>query len=227
MIFRQLKDPETSTYTYILGDEETRQAVLIDPVLEQADRDRAAVEELGLTLAVTLETHVHADHVTGAGELRRATGCRVGVPTVAGLECADLAVREGETISVGNVRLEPLFTPGHTDVDHSYLAGDRVFTGDALFIDGCGRTDFQAGDAGTLYDSVHAKLFSLPDDTLVYPGHDYNSRRVSTIRQEKDRNPRLNLDNGRDDFIAIMDALDLPHPKQIERAVPANQACGE
>ena len=227
MIFRQLQDPETSTYTYLLGDEETKQAALIDPVLEQVERDRSAVDELGLTLALTLETHVHADHVTGAGELRRATGCRVGVPAVADLECADLAVREGETIAVGNLRLEPLFTPGHTDVDHCYLAGDRVFTGDALFIDGCGRTDFQAGDAGTLYDSVHAKLFSLSDDTLVFPGHDYNSRRVSTIRQEKERNPRLNLGNTRDDFIDIMNNLDLPYPKQIDRAVPANQACGE
>jgi glyoxylase-like metal-dependent hydrolase (beta-lactamase superfamily II) len=226
MLFRQLQDPETQTFTYLLGNRDRSEAILIDPVLEQVDRDRALLDELGLTLVLTLETHVHADHVTGAGELRKATGCRVGVPAVAGLDCADVAIREGEPVRLGALRLDPLFTPGHTDVDHSYLAGDRVFTGDALFIDGCGRTDFQAGDAGTLYDAVHAKLFTLPDETLVYPGHDYNGRRVSSIAQEKARNPRLNLDNGREDFIAIMDSLDLPHPKQIDRAVPANQQCG-
>jgi len=226
MLFRQLKDPETKTYTYLLADPDSREAVLIDPVLEPVERDRAMLDQLGLSLALTLETHVHADHVTGAEELRRSTGCRVGVPAVTELDCADLLIREGEPVHVGQLRLDPLFTPGHTDVDHSYFAGDRVFTGDALFIDGCGRTDFQAGDAGTLYDSVHTKLFSLPDETLVYPGHDYNGRWVSSIAQEKERNPRLNLDNGREDFIAIMNSLNLPHPKQIDRAVPANQKCG-
>lgn len=226
MIFRQLQDPESKTFTYLLGDPGTRQALLIDPVLEQVRRDQGLLAGLGLTLTLTLETHVHADHVTGASQLREDTGCQVGVPARAGLACADVAVREGEPIRVGSLQLEPLFTPGHTDVDHCYLMADRVFTGDTLFIDGCGRTDFQAGDAGTLYDAVHAKLFTLPDETLVYPGHDYQGRRVSSIAQEKARNPRLNLDNRREDFIAIMDTLDLPHPKQIDRAVPANQQCG-
>jgi glyoxylase-like metal-dependent hydrolase (beta-lactamase superfamily II) len=226
MLFRQLQDPETKTYTYLLADPDSREAVLIDPVAGQVERDLALLDEHGLTLALTLETHIHADHITGAAELRQATGCRVGVPAVAELDCADVLVREGEPIGVGALRLAPLFTPGHTNVDHSYRIGDRVFTGDTLFIDGCGRTDFQAGNAGTLYDVVHAKLFTLPDDTLVYPGHDYQGRRVSTIAQEKERNPRLNLDNSREDFIAVMDNLDLPYPKQIDRAVPANQRCG-
>ena len=226
MIFRQLQDPATQTYTYLLGNRDRGQAILIDPVLEQVDRDRAVLDELDLGLLLTLETHVHADHVTGAGELRRATGCQVGGPAVAGLDCADVHIREGEPVRLGALRLDPLFTPGHTDVDHSYFAGERVFTGDALFIDGCGRTDFQAGNAGTLYQSVHDKLFTLPDETLVYPGHDYNERRVSSIGQEKARNPRLNLENGQEDFVRIMDNLDLPHPQQIDRAVPANQKCG-
>lgn len=230
MIFRQLFEPTASAYTYLLACEDSREAVLIDPVLETVDRDLALIEELGLTLKYTLETHLHADHVTGAGRLRDKTGARVALPDVSGAAGADLAVREGEAISVGSLRIEPLHVPGHTDDHYVYLVrgsdGPRVFTGDALMIDGCGRTDFQNGDAATLYRSVHGKLFTLPDETLVFPGHDYQQRQVSSIGQEKARNPRLGGGKSLDEFVAIMAALDLPRPKNMDVAVPANRQCG-
>lgn len=228
MIFRQLFEPESSTYTYLLGCGESGQAVLIDPVLETVERDLALLGERGLALALTLETHVHADHVTGAGRLRAQTGCRIGVPAAAGIGAADVAVREGETIEAGRIRLRTLETPGHTSESVCYLdeAGGRLFTGDTLLIDGCGRTDFQNGDAGALYRSVHDKLFALPGETLVYPGHDYQGRFVSSIAQEKARNPRLGGGRSLEEFAAIMAALDLPRPKKIDLAVPANLACG-
>src|SRR5205085_11410435 len=172
-----------------------REAALIDPVLETVDRDLQLLDELRLTLKYTIETHIHADHVTAAARLREATGCQCALPAKSDVDEADVAVREGEPILVGGLRLQPLYTPGHTDDHHCYLLdaadGARVFTGDALMIDGCGRTDFQNGDSATLYRSVHGKLFALADDTLVYPGHDYQQRRVSSVGQEKARNPRL------------------------------------
>ncbi|MFA9460237.1 MBL fold metallo-hydrolase [Thiohalorhabdus sp. Cl-TMA] len=226
MIFRQLFESETSTYTYLLGDEETREAVLIDPVAAMVDRDLEVLEEHGLTLKYVLETHVHADHVAGDNTLRERTGCRVGVPEQSGVDCSDFKVREGEPVEVGGIRIEPLYTPGHTDDSHCYVVGDRVLTGDTLLIDGCGRTDFQNGSAGDLFESVRNKLFTLPEQTLVYPGHDYNFRHVSTIGQEKERNPRLGLSNDRADFLEIMANLDLPYPKRIDEAVPANKQCG-
>jgi sulfur dioxygenase len=231
MIFRQLFEPISSTYTYLIGCDETREAALIDPVLEAIDRDLALLGELGLTLKYTVETHIHADHVTGAARLREATGSRAAVPEKSACAHADLPVREGEPISIGSLELEPLYTPGHTDDHHAYLLRSpgawRVFTGDALMIDGCGRTDFQGGDAATLYRSVHGKLFSLPDDTLVYPGHDYQQRFVSSIGQEGARNPRLGGGKSVEEFVAIMAGLNLPRPKKMDVAVPANRACGE
>jgi sulfur dioxygenase len=229
MIFRQLFEPESSTYTYLLGCGASRQAVLIDPVLETVERDFALLAGLGLTLALTLETHVHADHVTGAGRLRALAGCRIGVPAEAGVGAADVAIREGGALEIGTIRLRPLETPGHTSESVCYWdeAGGRVFTGDTLLIDGCGRTDFQNGEADALYRSVHGKLFALPDETLVYPGHDYQGRFVSSIGQEKARNPRLGGGKSLQEFAAIMAALDLPRPKRIDVAVPANLACGE
>jgi len=231
MIFRQLFEPESSTYTYLIGCDQTREAALIDPVLETVDRDLRLLEELGLILKYTVETHVHADHVTGAASLRRATGSKAAVPALSGAEHADLAVREGEAIEVGELRLQPLHTPGHTADHHCYLLDTpgcaRLFTGDALLIDCCGRTDFQNGDAASLYRSVHDKLFALPDDTLVYPGHDYQQRHVSSIGQEWARNPRLGGGKTPDEFIAIMAALKLPSPKKMDVAVPANQQSGE
>jgi glyoxylase-like metal-dependent hydrolase (beta-lactamase superfamily II) len=231
MIFRQLFEPQSSAYTYLIACEETREAALIDPVLETVDRDLRLLDDLGLELHYTVETHIHADHVTGAARLRHATGCKAAVPALSNADHVDVAVREGEAIAVGALRLQPLHTPGHTGDHHSYLLetpdGARLFTGDALLIDGCGRTDFQNGDAATLYRSVHDKLFALADDTLVYPGHDYQQRRVSSIGQERARNPRLGGGKTLDEFVAIMAALNLPRPKKMDVAVPANQECGE
>src|SRR4051794_25698842 len=231
MIFRQLFEPVSSTYTYLVGCEETREAALIDPALEAIDRDLALLGELGLTLRYTVETHIHADHVTSAARLREATGSKAAVPAKSGAAHADLALREGEPVRIGTLDLEPLYTPGHTDDHHAYLLRTadvwRVFTGDALLIDGCGRTDFQNGDPATLYASVHSKIFALPDETLVYPGHDYQHRFVSSVGQEKARNPRLGGGKSVDEFVAIMAALNLPRPKKMDVAVPANRECGE
>jgi sulfur dioxygenase len=231
MIFRQLFEPSSSTYTYLLACERAREAILIDPVIEAVERDLALLDELDLKLKYTVETHVHADHVTGAAQLRHQTGSKAAVPEKSRAEHADVAIQEGEPITVGDLALEPLYTPGHTDDHHCYLLrgvdGPRVFTGDALMIDGCGRTDFQNGDAATLYRSVHEKLFALPEDTLVYPGHDYQQRRVSSVGQEKARNPRLGGSKSLDEFVLIMNGLNLPRPKRIDEAVPANRECGE
>lgn len=226
MLFRQLFDAETGTYTYLLADPQTREAVLIDPVLEQVDRDAALLEELGLKLVYTLETHVHADHITGADRLRERLGSRSVVHKNGGAECADVLVDDGDVLEVGSLRIEVRYTPGHTNGDVSYVVGDRVFTGDSLLIGGCGRTDFQQGDPGRLYDSIHNKLFTLPDDTLVYPGHDYQGRRVSTIAQEKETNARLGGGRSRDSFIELMNALALPYPRKIDVSLPANRECG-
>ena len=231
MIFRQLFEPQSSAYTYLLGCDRTREAALIDPTLETAERDLELLSDLGLTLRYTIETHIHADHVTGAARLRQATGCQCAVPQKSGADGADLLVREGTPIAIGQLRLDPLATPGHTDDHHSYLlegeSSARVFTGDVLLIDGCGRTDFQNGSSSDLYRSVQDKLFVLPGDTLVYPGHDYQQRRVSSIAQERDRNPRLGGGKTLEEFVAIMAALDLPRPKKMDIAVPANHVCGE
>nr|NUR37503.1 MBL fold metallo-hydrolase [Sphingomonas sp.] len=231
MLFRQLFEPGSSAYTYLIACDEMRAAALIDPVLETTDRDLQLLADLGLTLKYTIETHIHADHVTGAARLRELTGCKAAVPEKSAANHVDLPIREGEPISVGKLPLVPLYTPGHTDDHYAYLLErdgcTRVFTGDALMIDGCGRTDFQNGDAATLYRSVHEKIFALPDDTLVYPGHDYQHRRVSTVAQERERNPRLGEGKSEAEFVAIMEALHLPRPKKMDVAVPANRACGE
>ena len=226
MIFRQLFEPVSSTYTYLLGCERTRQALLIDPVAEQMESYIQLLKDSGLKLVYTLETHVHADHVTGAALLREKLGSKGVVHRDSGAECADLLVTDGEQLQVGDIHIEVRHVPGHTNADVVYVIGDRVFTGDALLIGGCGRTDFQHGDAGRLYDSVHKKLFVLPPDTLVYPAHDYNGNTVSTIKQEMAKNARLGGGKTRAEFIQIMRDLKLPYPKQIDRAVPANQACG-
>jgi glyoxylase-like metal-dependent hydrolase (beta-lactamase superfamily II) len=231
MIFRQLFEPDSSTYTYLIGCDRTGEAALIDPVLETVERDLSLLSQLGLTLKYSVETHIHADHVTGAARLRERTGSKIALPEKSNAAHADLTLREGVPIAIGELRLQPLHTPGHTDDHHAYLLetadGWRVFTGDALLIDGCGRTDFQNGDSATLYRSVHEKIFSLPDETLVYPGHDYQQRRVSSVGQEKARNPRLGGGKSLEEFIAIMAGLNLPRPKKIDVAVPSNRSCGE
>lgn len=226
MIFRQLYEPLSSTYTYLLGDKESGQAVLIDPVIASMERDLAEVRQLGLRLAFTVETHIHADHITAALEMKRMVGSKIAVPAGDRLSCADLAIEDGKPFQVGSIALHPLHTPGHTDNHFAYVVNDRVFTGDALLIDGCGRTDFQNGDADALYKSVHQKLFVLPDETLVYPAHDYHERFVSSIAQEKKRNPRLGGEKTLEEFRYTMTNLKLPYPKFIDYAVPGNRQCG-
>ena len=226
MIFRQLFEPLSGTYTYLLGDNDTGQAVLIDPVIATMDRDLAEVHRLGLKLAYTVDTHIHADHITAALAMKRAVGSKIAAPAHDRLPCTDIALEEGRPFGIGAITLEPLHTPGHTDGHLAYLLDGRVFTGDALLIDGCGRTDFQNGDAETLYRSVRDKLFTLPDETLVYPAHDYEGRFVSSIIQEKTRNPRLGGEKTVEEFKAIMANLNLPYPKFIDYAVPGNQQCG-
>lgn len=225
MIFRQLFDSESSTYTYLIGDEATRHAVLIDPVFEQAERDLKLVAELDLTLTHVFDTHVHADHVTASGVLRERTKATV-VGGVGGARCADIHVHHGEEVRVGDLVFRGLATPGHTDDSVSYLLGDRVFTGDALLIRGNGRTDFQNGNARQLYDSLTRVLFALPDSTLVYPGHDYLGRTVTSIAEEKQYNPRV-AGRSEEEFIHIMENLHLPKPRKIDISVPANSACGD
>lgn len=226
MLFRQLFEPLSSTYTYLLGCERTGQAVLIDPVITMIERDLAEVHRLGLTLAWSVDTHIHADHITAARELKQRAGSRIAAPAPDRLPCADLGLEEGRPFEVGSVQLHPLHTPGHTDGHFAYRQDDRVFTGDALLIDGCGRTDFQNGDADALYRSVREKLFTLPGETLVYPAHDYQGRRVSSVAQEQGRNPRLGGDRTLEEFRAIMAGLNLPYPKFIDYAVPGNRQCG-
>ena len=226
MILRQLFEPDTSTYSYLLGCERSRRALLIDPVAVEVDTYIELLGTLRLQLIYTLETHVHADHITGAGLLREKIGSKSVVHRDAGASCADLLVTDGVLLQVGDIEIRVLHTPGHTSGCVSYALPDRVFTGDALLIGGCGRTDFQQGDAGQLYDSIHGKLFTLPPDTLVYPGHDYNGNTVSTIRQEMQKNPRLGGGKSREAFITLMNELKLPYPKHIDSALPANMACG-
>ena len=224
MIFRQLFDPESSTYTYLLADEVTREAILIDSVESQVARDIKLINELNLKLVYCVETHIHADHVTGAGKLRKETGCKTAVSIHAQVDCADLQLAEGDVIQVDSVVLKALETPGHTNTCLSFYSDGKVFTGDALLIRGCGRTDFQSGDAAQLYDSITDKLFSLVDDVQVYPAHDYNGFTVSSISEEKQHNPRLRL--GREGFIDHMNSLVLDDPKKMDVAIPANLACG-
>lgn len=224
MIVRQLFDAETFTYTYLIADTETRMAALVDPVLEQIDRDLTLIRELGLTLTHVLETHVHADHVTAAGVLRDRTGAKT-VAGAHGAPCVDIVVRHGDAIELGALTIRVLETPGHTDDSLSFHVPGAVFTGDALFIRGTGRTDFQNGDAATLYDSITRVLFVLPDSTVVYPGHDYKGRTSSTIAEEKAHNPRL-AGKSKPEFVAIMSSLGLPPPKKLAVAVAANRACG-
>lgn len=224
MIFRQFYDAESSTYTYLVGDPATRKAVLIDPVVEQAERDLQFVRELDLELSHVFDTHVHADHVTASGLLRERTGCIV-VAGTGGASCADRHVRDGEEIDVGELRFRVLATPGHTDDSVSYLLGDRVFTGDALLVRGTGRTDFQNGNAEQLFDSIARVLFALPDDTLIFPAHDYKGCTATSVGEEKRYNPRL-AGKSRAEFTQILATLDLPRPAKIDVAVPANRDCG-
>ncbi len=226
MFIRQLFDADTGTYTYLLADLASKEAAIIDAVKEQVERDVKLVREMGLTLKYALETHVHADHITGAGRLREILGAKVVYHQASGNACADILAEDGDTLALGEEEITVLHTPGHTAGDTTYKIAGAVFTGDALLIRGCGRTDFQQGDAGQLYDSITQKIFSLPDDTVIYPGHDYAGQTASTVGEEKVYNPRLGDGKSREEFVAIMDTLDLPKPKRIDIAVPGNLRCG-
>jgi glyoxylase-like metal-dependent hydrolase (beta-lactamase superfamily II) len=221
MIFRQMFDPETSTLTYLLADDQGS-AVIIDPVLEHVDRYLALLKSLQLTLRMVLDTHVHADHITGSQALRKHTCATTVIAENCGAPGYDRLLNDGDTLTFGSESIRVIATPGHTPGSLCYLWRDRLFTGDTLMINACGRTDFQNGSAVEMYHSITEKLFTLPDETLVYPGHDYNGRQVSSIGQEKHRNPRLGGGKGEAEFVAIMDNLNLATPKRIHEAVPAN-----
>ena len=222
---RQLFDQDTGTYSYLVWDEISGEAAIIDSVREQFERDSNLIVELGLSLKYTLETHVHADHITASGLMRDEFGAHVVLHVNSDSRCADYLVDDGDHVMLGLQKIEMIHTPGHTDTDLIYKVDDMLFTGDTLLIRGCGRTDFQSGSADTLYSSITEKLFTLDDKTVVYPGHDYVGRTVSSIGEEKRLNPRL-ANTSRDEFIAIMDGLVLDPPKRIKESVPGNLACG-
>ncbi len=230
MILRQLFDENSWTYTYLLADPETRRAVIIDPVAEQVERDMRLVEELGLELLYTMDTHVHADHVTGSGLIRDRSGAKTVAGEAADVQCIDIAAGDGQRLSFGNYEVEVRSTPGHTNGCVSFIVEadgqTYAFTGDALLIRGCGRTDFQQGSARSLYKSVRERIFSLPEDTLVYPGHDYRGHTASSVGEERAHNRRLRDSVSEDEFVHIMANLKLANPKLMDIAVPANMSCG-
>jgi glyoxylase-like metal-dependent hydrolase (beta-lactamase superfamily II)/rhodanese-related sulfurtransferase len=230
LIFRQLFDADSSTYTYLLADPDTKEAVLIDPVFEQHLRDRALLEELDLTLLYTLDTHCHADHVTGAWLMQQAVGSKIGISGRYGdmLSGADSLLDQGDVVKFGHRSLEVRATPGHTDGCATFVLDDHsmAFTGDCLLIRSAGRCDFQQGNASTMYRSITEQIFSLPDDCLIWPAHDYSGRTVSSIKEEKLYNPRIGGEADERDFVGYMDNLGLPHPKKIDIAIPANCICG-
>ncbi len=228
ILFRQLFDPPSSTYTYVLACGATREAVVIDPVFEQSRRDSALIDELDLTLVATLETHIHADHVTGAWLLKERFGGGIAVSEAGGADGADRLLGHGDRVRFGAGHVVARATPGHTAGCLTFVLHDRsmAFTGDCLLIRGCGRTDFQGGSAERLYRSVREQIFSLPDDCLLYPGHDYRGLTVSSVGEERRHNPRLGGELSCRDFRGFMDNLGLPHPKRMDIAVPANLRCG-
>jgi glyoxylase-like metal-dependent hydrolase (beta-lactamase superfamily II)/rhodanese-related sulfurtransferase len=225
MIFRQLFDSESCTYTYLIGSRRGGEALIIDSVLEKVDRYIQLLAELDLRLVKAVDTHVHADHVTGLGALRDRTKCITVMSEASGVDVVSMRVADGDTIDIEGVSLQVMYTPGHTDDSCCFLLGDRVFTGDTLFIRGTGRTDFQHGDPADQYHSLFDKLLKLPDETLVYPGHDYKGDTVSTIAEEKAYNPRLQVASV-DEYVDLMNSLDLPNPKMMDVAVPANLKMG-
>ena len=224
---RQLFDVESSTYTYLVMEARSQKAVLIDPVLSQKDRDLRLIKELDVQLILVMDTHIHADHFSAAGCIRDQLKIKSACAKMAKLECADLALADGEVIPLGDAVIECLATPGHTRGCMSYKVGHAVMTGDALLIRGTGRTDFQGGSAQTLYKSIHEKLFTLPPETLVYPGHDYKGFSMSTIREERQHNPRVKDGISCAEFAKIMSELNLPHPKLMDQVLPANSHCGQ
>ena len=225
MIFRQLFDRESSTYTYLLAERTGGEALLIDPVLDNSNQYVRLIEELGLKLVLAVDTHIHADHVTALGTLRELTDCATAMGEMTKAECVSVHFSENEKLCADNLHLDILYTPGHTDDSYSFLLADRVFTGDTLLIRGTGRTDFQNGDPAAQYDSLFDKLLKLPEETLVYPAHDYNGMTVSTIGEEKRYNPRLRVAD-KQAYVELMNGLILDDPRLMDVAVPANRSCG-
>jgi len=221
MIFEQLFDPKSSTYTYIISSGEGREALVIDPVIENTDEYIKVLENLELKLVKVIDTHIHADHITGLNELNKRTNCTRIMGEKSKSEVIDLKIKDGEKIEIENIKLQAIYTPGHTDCSYSYLMNDRVFTGDTLLINSTGRTDFQSGNSHDAYHSIFNRLLKLPEKTLVYPAHDYNGNKNSTIENEKNNNPRLQV-SSKEEYAEIMDNLNLANPNMIDVAVPAN-----
>ena len=221
MIFEQLFDTKSSTYTYIISSGKGREALIIDPVIEHTDEYIKILKSLDLKLVKVIDTHIHADHITGLNELKKRTNCTRIMGEKSKSEVIDLRIKDGETIKVESIELKAIYTPGHTDCSYSYLMNNRVFTGDTLLINGTGRTDFQNGSSQDAYDSLFNKLLKLPEKTLVYPGHDYNGKKNSTIENEKNNNPRLQV-SSKEEYVEIMNNLNLENPKMLDVAVPSN-----
>jgi sulfur dioxygenase len=221
MIFEQLFDTKSSTYTYIISSGKGREALIIDPVIEHTDNYIKILDNLKLKLVKVIDTHIHADHVTGLNELNKRTNCTRIMGEKSKSEVIDLKLKDSEKINIEKIELKAIYTPGHTDCSYSYLMNDRVFTGDTLLINGTGRTDFQNGSAEDAYDSLFNKLLKLPKDTLVYPAHDYNGKKFSTIENEKNNNPRLQV-SSKEEYAEIMNNLNLANPRMMDIAVPAN-----
>jgi len=222
MLFRQLFDKTSSTYTYLIASAKGREALIIDPVLENVEKYIVLLNELDLKLVKVIDTHIHADHISGLNELNKQTECTRIMGEESESEVIDLKVKENEKVKIEKVELTTLYTPGHTKCSYSYLMNDRVFTGDTLLINGSGRTDFQGGSAMAQYDSIFNKLLKLPNKTLVYPAHDYNGKKFSTVENERNNNPRLQVSSP-DEYIQIMNNLKLANPKMMDIAVPANK----
>ena len=221
MIFEQLFDTKSSTYTYIISSGKGREALIIDPVIEHTEEYVKILEKLDLKLVKVIDTHIHADHITGLNELNKRTNCTRIMGEKSKSEVIDLKIKDNEKIKIENIELKAIYTPGHTDCSYSYLMNDKVFTGDTLLINGTGRTDFQSGSSEDAYDSLFNKLLKLPERTLVYPAHDYNGKKFSTIESEKNNNPRLQV-SSKEEYVEIMENLNLENPKMIDIAVPAN-----
>ena len=221
MIFNQLFDDKSSTYTYIIASDKGREALIIDPVIEKTEEYLKVLKELDLKLVKVIDTHIHADHITGLNELSKRTKCTKIMGELSKSEVVDLRVKEDDKIEIDKIQLKTIYTPGHTDCSYSFLMNDRVFTGDTLLINGTGRTDFQNGSAKTQYNSLFNKLLKLPEKTIVFPAHDYNGKKFSTIKDEKNNNPRLQV-NSVDEYVELMNNLNLDNPKMMDVAVPAN-----
>jgi len=221
MIFEQLFDSKSSTYTYIIASGKGREALIIDPVIEHTNKYLKVLENLELKLVKVMDTHIHADHITGLNELNKITKCTRIMGEKSKSEVIDLKIKDNEKINVEKIEFKAIYTPGHTDCSYSYLMNDRVFTGDTLLINGTGRTDFQNGSSYDAYDSLFNKLLKLPEKTLVYPAHDYNGKKYSTIENEKNNNPRLQV-SSKEEYAEIMNNLKLDNPKMMDIAVPAN-----